>query len=183
MSQTPAFAHNPARVIASPPATASRPAATVENRPMIADQERWMRVLQRLRAEVGEEIFKSWFAAMGHDGVEGDTVRLSVPTRFLKSWVQSHYSDKLLACWRAELPSVRRIDLVHRSAVLRTTTAKAKPSEPVETAREPRNGAAERAEARRSIRGWCSTPSWSAAPTRSRMRRRGRLPRRGAAKP
>ena len=107
-----------------------------------------MRVLQRLRAEVGEEIFKSWFAAMGHDGIDGDTVRLSVPTRFLKSWVQSHYNDKLLACWRAELPSVRRIDLVHRSAVLRTATAKAKPSEPVETAREARNGTAERVEAR-----------------------------------
>ena len=86
----------------------------------LPDQERWLRVMQRLRAEVGEEIFKSWFAAMGHDGVEGDTVRLSVPTRFLKSWVQSHYADKLLACWKAELPSVRRIDLVHRSAVLRT---------------------------------------------------------------
>jgi chromosomal replication initiator protein len=148
MPQTPAFAHNPSRVMTSPPAAAPRPAAVIENRPMIPDQERWMRVMQRLRAEVGEEIFKSWFAAMGHDGIEGDTVRLSVPTRFLKSWVQSHYSDKLLACWRAELPSVRRIDLVHRSAVLRTTTAKAKPSEPVETPRESRNGSAERVEAR-----------------------------------
>ena len=85
---------------------------------------------------------------MGHDGIDGDTVRLSVPTRFLKSWVQSHYNDKLLACWQAELPSVRRIDLVHRSAVLRTATAKAKPSEPVETAREARNGTAERGDAR-----------------------------------
>ena len=67
----------------------------------LPDQEHWFRVQQRLRAEVGEEIFKSWFAAMEHDAVEGDTVRLSVPTRFLKSWVQSHYADKLLACWKA----------------------------------------------------------------------------------
>ena len=74
MTQIPAFAHNPSRVITSPPATTSRPAATVENRPMIPDQERWMRVLQRLRAEVGEEIFKSWFAAMGHEGVEASHV-------------------------------------------------------------------------------------------------------------
>ena len=90
MSQIPAFAHNPSRVITSPPAASPRPAAAAENRPMIPDQERWMRVLQRLRAEVGEEIFKSWFAAMGHDGIDGDTVRLTVPTRFLKSRVQSH---------------------------------------------------------------------------------------------
>src|SRR6188474_2023423 len=141
MPQTPAFAHNPSRVMTSPPAAAPRPAAAIENRPMIPDQERWMRVQQRLRAAVGEEIFKSWFAAMGHDAIEDDTVRLSVPTRFLKSWVQSHYADKLLACWKAELPSIRRIDLVHRSAVLRNAVAKAKPSEPVEVARESRSSA------------------------------------------
>ena len=69
---------------------------------------------------------------MGHDAIEGDTVRLSVPTRFLKSWVQSHYADKLLACWKAELDTVRRIDLVVRSAVLRNATAKAKTNEPDE---------------------------------------------------
>src|SRR6185369_1959048 len=66
---------------------------------------------------------------------------------FLKSWVQSHYAEKVLACWKAELPSVRRIDLVVRSAVLRNA-AKVKPSEPVEIAREVRNGASERSEPR-----------------------------------
>ena len=68
----------------------------------LPDQERWLRVKQRLRAEVGEEVFKSWFAAMDLCAVDGEMVRLSVPTRFLKSWVQSHYADKLLACWKAE---------------------------------------------------------------------------------
>jgi len=102
----------------------------------LPDQEHWFRVQQRLRAEIGEDIFKSWFAAMEHCAVEGDTVRLSVPTRFLKSWVQSHYADKLLACWKAELPSVRRIDVIHRSAVLRDATIKTKAAEPAETVRE-----------------------------------------------
>src|SRR5947209_1971911 len=114
----------------------------------LSEQERWLRVQQRLRAVVGDEIFTSWFAAMGHDAIEGDTVRLSVPTRFLKSWVQSHYADKLLACWKAELPSVRRIDLVHRSAVLRNTTAKVKASEPIEAARDVKGRAPERGETR-----------------------------------
>ena len=71
-------------------------------------------------------------------------MRLSLPTRFLKSWVQSHYADKLLACWKAEVPTVRRIDLVHRSAVLRDATIKAKPAEPVETARDIKSGGNER---------------------------------------
>jgi chromosomal replication initiator protein len=60
------------------------------------DQERWERVKSRLRAEVGEEIFQSWFARMELDRVHEATAHLSVPTRFLKSWIQSHYSERLL---------------------------------------------------------------------------------------
>ena len=68
----------------------------------LSDQERWTRVKQRLRADVGEEISRAGSRAMEHEAIESDTVRLSLPTRFLKSWVQSHYADKLLRCWKAE---------------------------------------------------------------------------------
>ncbi len=106
----------------------------------LSDKEQWARVQARLRAIVGEDNFKNWFGAMEHDAISDDVVRLSLPTRFLKSWVQSHYADKLLACWKAEMPSIRRIDLVHRSAVLRDATVKVKPNEPIETVREIKNG-------------------------------------------
>jgi chromosomal replication initiator protein len=125
-----------------------RPVEPAGSRPMtVSDPERWLRVKQRLRAEVGEEVFQSWFASMAHDAVDGDTVRLSVPTRFLKSWVQSHYLEKLLAAWKAELPVARRIDIVVRSAVLKNTCAQVKPVEPAEVVRETRSPI-ERAEAR-----------------------------------
>src|SRR5690242_13202165 len=48
------------------------------------DRERWSRVKGRLRAEVGEDIFSSWFARMELENIEADTAHLSVPTRFLK---------------------------------------------------------------------------------------------------
>ncbi len=83
------------------------------------EQDRWSRVKGRLRAEVGEDIFSSWFARMEFEGVDSETVRLSVPTRFLKSWIQSHYTDRVLACWKDEEPCVRRIDLIVRTAMLR----------------------------------------------------------------
>lgn len=102
-----------------------------------ADPECWIRVKTRLRTEVGDDIFLSWFASMDLDGVEGDTARLSVPTRFLKSWIHSHYLDRVLACWQAEQPSVRRVDLMVRST-LRCSAAKAKPEAAVEPAREAR---------------------------------------------
>ncbi len=101
-----------------------------------SDQERWLRVKERLRAEVGEDIFTSWFARMDLEGIEGDTVRLSVATRFLKTWVQSHYGEKVLLCWQAEVAALRRIDIVVRSAVIRANATAAKPCEQAAPARE-----------------------------------------------
>src|SRR5262245_10781529 len=114
MSQIPAFAHNPLRAVPTSLAGAMSHSPASEARSMsVPDQERWMRVKQRLRAAVGDDNFKSWFAAMELCAVDGETVRLSVPTRFLKSWVQSHYADRLLAAWKDELPVLRRVEITH----------------------------------------------------------------------
>ena len=92
-----------------------------------AEQESWSRVKGRLRAEVGDDIYSSWFARMDLEGVDESTVRLSVPTRFLKSWIQSHYSERVLACWQAEQSTVGRIELSVRSGVLRSLAQKPAP--------------------------------------------------------
>src|SRR5262249_39583024 len=95
------------------------------------NQERWSRVKERLRVLVGENVFSSWFARMElESSSEGDTIKLSVPTRFLKSWVQSHYAEKLLECWQSEQPEVGRIELTVRSAVIKTLPRKVRPAEP-----------------------------------------------------
>ena len=94
-----------------------------------ADQDSWSRVRGRLRAELGEDVYSSWFARMDLEAIEEGTVRMSVPTRFLKSWIQSHYAERVLACWQAEANTVGRIELIVRSAVLRSTVAKPKAAE------------------------------------------------------
>ena len=91
-----------------------------------ADQDSWSRVKGRLRAEVGDDVYSSWFARMDLEAIEDGTVRLSVPTRFLKSWIQSHYAERVLACWQVEQSQVGRIELIVRSAVLRSAIAKPK---------------------------------------------------------
>jgi chromosomal replication initiator protein len=93
-------------------------------------QDHWSRVKGRLRAEVGDDVYSSWFARMDLEDIDEDTVRMSVPTRFLKSWIQSHYAERVLACWQAEQPRVGRIELMVRSAVIRSGIAKVKPAEP-----------------------------------------------------
>ena len=84
-----------------------------------ADQETWARVQNRLRTEVGDDIYSSWFARMNLEGIEDGTVRLTVPTRFLKSWILYHYGERVLACWQAHENRVGRIELNVRSVVLR----------------------------------------------------------------
>jgi chromosomal replication initiator protein len=107
------------------------------------DLEHWSRVKQRLRAEVGDDIFSSWFARMDLDSIDEEVVRLSVPTRFLKSWIHAHYAERVLACWKAERPEVRRIDINVRSAVIRSLTTRAKTEEAAES--ESETASAERA--------------------------------------
>src|SRR4051794_40218345 len=80
-------------------------------------QDRWARVKGRLRASVGEEAYASWFERMDFESVEAESVHLSVPTRFLKSWIQAHYAERVLTCWQAEMPEVHRVDLTVRSAM------------------------------------------------------------------
>jgi chromosomal replication initiator protein len=83
------------------------------------DAGRWDRVRRRLRAEVGEDVYSSWFARMEVEDCGAESVRLSVPTRFLRNWIQSHYAERLVTLWRGETPSVKKIDLVVRSSVSR----------------------------------------------------------------
>jgi chromosomal replication initiator protein len=115
------------------------------------DQDRWTRVKDRLRAEVGDDVYSSWFARMELDGSEGDTVKLSVPTRFLKSWIQSHYAERVLACWQAEQPGFSRIELTVRSAVIRTLPPKLKPTETPAHARETRESKVNGSDLRHSV--------------------------------
>jgi chromosomal replication initiator protein len=79
--------------------------------------DQWQRVRQRLRTELGEDVFNSWFARVEFEDADKATVCLSVPTRFLKSWIQSHYHDRLLTLWGEERSGIARIELIVRGAV------------------------------------------------------------------
>jgi chromosomal replication initiator protein len=78
--------------------------------------EQWVRVRDRLRAELGEDVFSSWFGRVEFEQADMNSVYLSVPTRFLKSWIASHYGDRLLALWNVEVKSIVRIELIVRGA-------------------------------------------------------------------
>lgn len=94
---------------------AASPAASQNLVPDFA--EAWDRVRRRLRAELGEDVFSSWFGRLDLVGVADGAAHLSVPTRFLKSWIQSHYIDRVRQLVCEELAGVAQITLTVRGAV------------------------------------------------------------------
>ena len=75
----------------------------------------WDRVLKRLKSTVGKEVFSSWFARMELESIAGATIHLSVPHRFLRSWIQSHYLDELLKCLNSEFDGTTNVSISVRS--------------------------------------------------------------------
>ncbi|KPF90721.1 chromosomal replication initiation protein [Rhodopseudomonas sp. AAP120] len=107
------------------------------------EHDRWSRVKGRLRTSVGEDVYSSWFARMDLEAIQQESVHLSVPTRFLKSWIQTHYSDKVLTCWQAEIPEVNRIEVTVRSPMRAATPAAKDAAAPAEHRREEQRAAPE----------------------------------------
>ena len=70
-----------------------------------------------LRTQLGEDVYNSWFASLEFDAIEDGTLKLSVAVKFLKNWIQSHYSEQLLQCCQQEFDDVERVDVVVRQPV------------------------------------------------------------------
>ena len=91
--------------------------------------EKWQRVKTRLRAELGEQVYSSWFGSAELEGVKNGVIYLSVPTRFLQKWLQSHYVEQLLECCNAELEDISRAEFrvrgPHDQAVKRAAQSEA----------------------------------------------------------
>jgi chromosomal replication initiator protein len=106
----------------------------------------WAKVRARLRQEVGDVEYRTWLKQMTLAAVEGDTLAVTLPTRFLRDWVREHYADRLRGLCQAEMPEIRRVELrvaaggkavpgapVAEEAALAESLAPAPPSAPEPT--------------------------------------------------
>ncbi|WP_455482071.1 chromosomal replication initiator protein DnaA [Bartonella sp. B35(2025)] len=91
--------------------------ASVEH-PIISEEEgtaAFARVMAQLKAQVGIEAYTSWFGRLKLDEYNGNLVKLSVPTAFLRSWINNHYGSLLTSLWKQENSSILRVEVVVRS--------------------------------------------------------------------
>ncbi|MGD9657410.1 MAG: chromosomal replication initiator protein DnaA [Methylocystis sp.] len=79
------------------------------------DRSKWDRVRHRLRTDLGDAVYNSWFTRLELERIDGGAVHLTVPTKFLKSWVQSHYAPRIKARVASEFSKVERVVIDVRS--------------------------------------------------------------------
>ena len=76
--------------------------------------QRGAKVKAALRARLGEDVFSSWFTTLEFQSFDGQLLKVSVPVKFLRNWIQSHYADALIACAASEFPGVGQVEVLLR---------------------------------------------------------------------
>ena len=97
----------------------SFPADMIEGNEVAASEgaeKAFDRVRAQLKARLGSEVYSSWFGRMKIAEAAKGLVRISVPTAFLRSWINSHYLDMISELWKQEDPDVLKVEIVVRTA-------------------------------------------------------------------
>jgi len=108
-------------------------------------EEAWSRACRRLRAELGEAVYGSWLAGLELVRIENGVAHVSVPTKFLKSWIQSHYTDRVRAALSSEFGGIEKLNVEVRSSTkmrmpLRDPSLERKPVAGAGVAQAPPSG-------------------------------------------
>ncbi|EJF89459.1 chromosomal replication initiator protein dnaA [Bartonella vinsonii subsp. arupensis OK-94-513] len=85
--------------------------------PLISEEEgaaAFARVMAQLKAQVGMEAYTSWFGRVKLAEYSRNLVKLSVPTAFLRSWINNHYGSLLTNLWKQENSAILRVEIIVR---------------------------------------------------------------------
>ncbi|MFD2205085.1 chromosomal replication initiator protein DnaA [Kiloniella antarctica] len=80
-------------------------------------QQQWDRVLNRLRAEVGEAAYRSWLKPLSLLSGNDSFIRMAVPTRFMRDWVAGNYQDRIQVLWLEEIGVPAQVEIVVQQPV------------------------------------------------------------------
>lgn len=90
----------------------------------------WSDVHKALRSEFGEAVFRSWLKPLTLQAYYHGTMEVSVPTRFMRDWIQTHYSKRILEMASQKNDDIKRLEIVVVQGIMAEDddTEKSKPS-------------------------------------------------------
>ena len=62
-------------------------------------EEHWERIQDLLHGEIGDAAYRNWLQPIRVVEARKNAVCLSVPTRFIRDWVVTHYADRIRELW------------------------------------------------------------------------------------
>ena len=72
----------------------------------------WKKVHGEMRGEFGEAVFRSWLKPLTLQACYHGTLEVSVPTRFMRDWIQTHYSARILEMCAERDENIKRLEVV-----------------------------------------------------------------------
>jgi len=72
----------------------------------------WKNIHSKMREEFGEAVFRSWLKPLVLQAYYHGTLEVSVPTRFMRDWIQSHYSTRVLEMCSSSNKEIKRLEIV-----------------------------------------------------------------------
>ena len=106
--------------------------------------EQWMRVRAQLRSDVGDAAFNSWLKPLTLGDFNDGRLRVAVPTRFMRDWIEQNYGARLGELWGAENDSVKTVEIIVEPSQTVVQLAGAPPRQPlaqrIEAAQRSANG-------------------------------------------
>ena len=72
----------------------------------------WQAVYKDLRDEFGEAVYRSWLKPLTLQAYYHGTLEVSVPTRFMRDWIQTHYAKRILEMSSTRYDDIKRLEIV-----------------------------------------------------------------------
>jgi len=103
----------------------------------------WEKLRNKLRAQLGETAYRRWLEpVVGEVSVAEDgtaTLRLTLPTRFMRDWIEAHYGDTIRTLWN-QIARQGQVDLTVASPLAKPALNVVQTSErPVEAEKTREN--------------------------------------------
>ena len=93
--------------------------------------EQWTRIRAQLRAEVGDAAFNSWLKPLTLGEMLGNRLRIAVPTRFMRDWIEENYGPRLTEFWQEENTNVSQVEIIVEPIRTNVQAAGGPPQSPI----------------------------------------------------
>lgn len=76
------------------------------------EDEVWKSIQISLKKEFGKNVYDTWFKSFSYESFQKGKMILSLPTRFMRDWVATHYLSRIKLFLRQTFPQLKEIEII-----------------------------------------------------------------------